>query len=219
MAEGNEHSLLIAASAKAALEPIGFQRKGRSRFWFSDEGYWILSVEFQPSGWLKGSYLNVGVKWLWHQSPGLDLNYRPVDFIPFTSAEQFAPLIEGMATRAAQEGSQVRRKFESLSDVSRALVAGASKEGWPVYHAAVAAGLLGDVNTARSLFGRLNAWATNSYTWQTGLKADAAKLAALLEEPAKYHAAILAIIKRSRLARNLNSEWSSPGFIVPTAAQ
>lgn len=93
MAKVNEHGRIIAGAAKTALEPLGCKRKGQSRIWYSDQRFWVISVEFQPSGWSKGSYLNVGIKWLWHHGRGLDLSDRPVDFVPFESADQFTPLI------------------------------------------------------------------------------------------------------------------------------
>jgi hypothetical protein len=82
MAQTNEHGRIIAAAAKAALLPLGCKRKGQSRLWYSDQRFWVITVEFQPSGWSKGCYLNVGVKWLWNLGRGLDFSDRPVDFIP-----------------------------------------------------------------------------------------------------------------------------------------
>lgn len=47
MAKRNEHGRLIAAAAKAALVPLGCKRKGQSRRWYSDQGFWVVFVEFQ----------------------------------------------------------------------------------------------------------------------------------------------------------------------------
>ena len=152
MAKADEHGRLIATAAKAALQPLGFVRQGRSRFWFADQRFWIIFADFQPSGWSRGSYLNMGVKWLWQARPTLDINYRPVDFVPFESKEQFSPLIGRMAEVAAQEALKLRGQFKSFADVSQYLVAHASSEGWPVYHAAIASGLIGDVETSNRLF-------------------------------------------------------------------
>lgn len=58
------HDKIIAEAAKAALRSLGFQRKGRSRTWLADHGWWLTIVEFQPSAWSKGSYLNVAAHWL-----------------------------------------------------------------------------------------------------------------------------------------------------------
>jgi len=54
------HSKIIADAAKRNLAPIGLTRKGRSRVWLDDRGWYVTVVEFQPSGFSKGSYLNVG---------------------------------------------------------------------------------------------------------------------------------------------------------------
>ena len=102
MAKQNEHGRLIAAAAKAALAPLGCKRKGQSRLWFSDERYWLITVEFQPSGWSRGSYLNVRPQWLWLRLGANDHFPRPTDYIEFENAEQFIPLIENMAAIAAQ---------------------------------------------------------------------------------------------------------------------
>jgi hypothetical protein len=66
MATQNEHGRLIAAAAKAALLPLGCRRIGQSRVWYSDERFWAVSIEFQPSAWRKGSYLIVGVTLFWY---------------------------------------------------------------------------------------------------------------------------------------------------------
>jgi hypothetical protein len=198
MAKVDEHTRLIATAAKAALQPLGFVRQGRSRFWFADQRFWIIFADFQPSGWSKGTYLNMGVKWLWQARPILDMNDRPVDFIPFESSEQFSPLIERMAEVAAQEALKLRAQFKSLADIYRYLIAHASSEGWPVYHAAVASGLVGDVETSKRLFKRMEAWPTYGYDWELDLKSESAALAALLFNRERFRSAILAIIEHTR---------------------
>jgi hypothetical protein len=205
MAQVNEHGKLIAAAAKAALAPLGCRRKGQSRFWFSDQRFWMISIEFQPSGWSKGSYLNVGGAWLWHSRSnfGFNTGYRIADFIPFENTEQFAPLIENMARRAADEVIALRRQFRSLSDIHRWLVARATRDGWPVYHAAVAAGLIGDYAGARQLFDRIRRWKTDSYDWQLQLKADSAELETRLATPSLFRSTVLNIIEQRRAAIGL----------------
>jgi hypothetical protein len=56
---------VIAEVAKQVLAPLGVKRKGRSRTWLDDHGWWLGIVEFQPSSWGAGSYLNVGPEFLW----------------------------------------------------------------------------------------------------------------------------------------------------------
>jgi hypothetical protein len=152
-----EHSKIIARAAKGALGPLGFRRSGRSRVWLADHGYWLGVVEFQPSGWGKGSYLNVSAHWLWRPPPySLSFDYFHPDqtrpFIEFVSAAQFTPLAAEQADQAARDSDRLARLLADLPAIASAL---AKEEGsrpagwWPTFHAAVAAGLVGDAIVAR----------------------------------------------------------------------
>lgn len=198
MAKATEHGKIIAAAARAALEPIGCVRKGQSRVWYSDQRYWLIAVEFQPSGWSKGSYLNIFVAWLWKRSSGYAIGYRPVKFVPFENAEQFAPEIAHMADVAAQEVKKQRERFKTFTRIYDYLLSDSHRDSWPKYNAAVAAGLAGENVTARRLFNEMAAWQTYGYEWQEQLKVDSAALAKLLDEPLQFRAAVLAIIEQRR---------------------
>lgn len=198
MAQQNEHGRLIAAAAKAALAPLGCKRKGQSRLWISDERYWLISVEFQPSAWSKGSYLNVRPQWLWLRLGANDSFPRPANYIEFENAEQFMPLIENMAAIAAETVLAFRARFRTLADVNRYFAERITGTGWPVYRAAVTAGLVGNITTARQLFRRMEMLDAENYEPWIKLKAECAELAALLDDPDRYRLAILDIITEGR---------------------
>ena len=202
MAKQNEHGRLIAAAAKAALLPLGCARKGQSRFWYSDQRFWAISIEFQPSAWSKGSYLNVGAMWFWYPKKGwsFDVGHRveDADFISFESVEQFTPLIGRMAARAAQDVIALREQFKSIAGIHRYLVSHPMREGAPVYHAAVAAALTGDMSAARQLFNRLAQWPTENLEWRRRLQSNGAALAILLDDPPKFRTEVLALIEGVR---------------------
>lgn len=203
MAKQNEHGKLIAAAAKAALQPLGCRRIGQSRCWISDERYWTIWIEFQPSAWSKGSYLNVRPSWLWLRYGGNDHHPRPADFISFESVEQFKPLIENMASIAAHTVLAMRSRFRTIGDVNRFFADRISQDGFPVYRAAVTAGLVGDIATARLLFHRMADLRPENYDPWIKLKAECAALAPLLDEPIRYRAAILETIASRRLDLHL----------------
>ena len=208
MAQPNEHGRLIAAAAKAALAPLGCRRKGQSRFWFADQRFWVLSVEFEPSGWSKGSYLKVGVSWLWRKPNvrGLDFAERIADFVPFETTDQFKARIEQMAALAARRVLELRKQLRSLHEIHRWLMQDATRDGRPIYNAAIAAALVGDVAGARQLFERMERWPTYSYDFQLQLKADSAELAALLPKPDRFRSAILDLIEKKRTLIGLPSD-------------
>jgi hypothetical protein len=200
MAKQNEYGRLITAAAKAALAPLGCKRVGQSRFWYSDQGFWTVSIEFQPSGWAKGSYLNVGANWLWYPKSGWgfshseDIRVEDVGFIRFESIEQFQPLIANMAARAAREVLRLREKYRSLAEIYVWLLPRAARNGIHAYHAAVAAGLVGDTTTARRLLHRLEDWKTYGQDWTEEIKANGAALAECVDDPAVFQSNVSAII-------------------------
>jgi hypothetical protein len=219
MAKQNEHGRLIAAAAKTALAPLGCKRKGQSRLWISDERYWLITVEFQPSAWSKGSYLNVRPGWLWLRLGANDSFPRPADYIEFENAEQFAPLIENMATIAAQTVLAFRARFRTLRDINRYFAERITGDGWPVYRAAVTAGLIGDLATAQRLFSRMEIWDTKNWEPWMELKAESAAMAALLNEPEQFRSALLATITSKRDVFRLPPDPQCLGSMDSKAAE
>lgn len=203
MPSQNEHGKLIAAAAKKALLPLGCVRKGQSRVWYSDQRFWAIAIEFQPSGWSKGSYLNISTKYFWHAGTGYSETYRPVDFIPFQNPKQFDPLIDDMAAVAAREVLLMRERFITLDNIQRHLLSRPLRDGWPVYDAAIASWLLDNVALSKSLFQRIADWPTYGYDWQFNLKKLSADLAARLENPSAMLASILDTIQQKRKLINL----------------
>ena len=198
MAQTTEHGRLIAEAAKAALGPLGCQRIGRSRVWISDQRFWLIQIEFQPSAWSKGSYLNVSPIWLWLRMGDGRGNRRVANFISYESVDQFTPLVVGMATRAAEEVLTLRQKFRSLSDVYRDFMSRITGEGFPIYRAAITSGLIGDMATAHQLFRRMACWATDGFDWQNRMKTESAALADKLDDAALFRSAIDAVVQERR---------------------
>jgi hypothetical protein len=159
------HDKIIANAAKATLRPLGFQRKGQSRLWFFDHSWWLAVVEFQPSSWSKGSYLNVAAHWLWMDVAPISFDFggRLEGFEEYKSDEQFALAVARLADRAADEARRLAAMFSSLPDAAEILLEHARTEarqapahpGWMVYNAGVAAGLAGRNDEAAEMFGRV----------------------------------------------------------------
>jgi hypothetical protein len=109
------HDRLIKEAALRHLKPIGGVQKGRSRVWLVDCAWYAAVVEFQPSSWSKGAYLNVGAHFLWRPGEHIsfDLGYRKEGHAQFESEEQFAPEADALAQRAAQEVALLTAKLAS----------------------------------------------------------------------------------------------------------
>jgi hypothetical protein len=199
MSETTEHGRQLASAAKSSLLPLGCKRIGRSRTWIADQRFWVIVIEFQPSGFSKGSYLNVGACWLWYTKNywSFDHGGRVEPFTTFRDEDQFAAVAKKLAMRAAEEIRTLRKTFASLSDIARQITPAPNARAWPLYHAAVAAGLAGNIATSERLFKRLIEEPVNT-EWEKKLQADSAELAQTLPDAARFRAAILTIIQQSR---------------------
>jgi hypothetical protein len=116
-------------------------------------------VEFQPSSWSHGSYLNVGASWLWEGQEHLsfDEGHRILEFVPFLDELQFTSEMREMATRARDEVLKLRERFPSVGAVAELLASKPDSKTWDSVHAGIAAGLVGKVDAARAHFLRLAA--------------------------------------------------------------
>lgn len=200
---------IIAAAAKRTLQPLGFLRKGRSRTWLADRGWWLIVVEFQPSGWSKGSYLNVGTHWLWSRSGHLsfDFGYRVGPFEAYESDEQFTSAAESLVERAAQRARELKQAFPNVGPAAAKLeseLAGLDAErrgSWPSLHAGIAAGLAGRIDDASRLLGAVT---------DDRVKPQAEALTEHTGDAAEFRRAIASAIVSQREALKLPALAASP---------
>lgn len=154
MASRSEHSRLLTLAAGAHLAPLGCKQQGHSRFWFDNHGWWAATVEFQPSSWSKGSYLNVGAMWFWHPADHWVFNEfeRVAPFQEFRDDVQFAEVASRLAERAASQVLALRQKFNSIEAAAAYLTQAPTGGFWQDYQAGIAASLVGDTPAAAARF-------------------------------------------------------------------
>lgn len=201
----NDHNRIIAHAAKAALYPLGYVRKGRSRLWLKDHGFWLSVIEFQPSGLERGSYLNVAAHWLWDLTDALAFNWLVQDartFIRFEDEAQFTILAAEQAGHAAMMASEMESGFASLDRITEKLVARASGDagGWAAFHAGVASGLVGDRARARVFFDQTLDGFRN---WRSDFDEPIHALRHGLDDPRAYRVLVEDRIRVNRAANRL----------------
>ena len=209
MRDGSDHDRVIATAARETLGPLGLIRKGRSRTWLDDNDWWLGVVEFQPSSWKSGSYLNVGAMWLWRNTDdhhiSFGFGYR-IDGAGFAAASEaaFEDAVAAMAVTAAEHVRLLRERLTTVDAVAAILCEQAEREkGWPMWDAAVALGLAGQRDEAAAMF-RAVADDDDDRDWWGAVKRDAAKLAELVRaDPADFDATVRGWIDRYRDALKL----------------
>jgi hypothetical protein len=194
MAE-HTHSKQIAAAGRRYLIPLGLSRKGRSRIWLDDQRWFVTVVEFQPSGFSKGSYLNVGAHFLWSADGHLsfDLGYRLEGFSEFESEEQFEPEADQLASRAAIEVQRLRSVLQSPIIVETVIEEGP----WAQYHRGISQGLSGNREQAtRNLHANLEYCRLSSSAPNRVLACE--HLLESLTDPVKFKNTVVRIIQKQR---------------------
>jgi hypothetical protein len=198
-----DHNIVLADAAKAVLAPMGLVRKGRSRTWLDDRIWHLIVVEFQPSAWSKGSYLNVGAMWLWYEKDhfSFDHGYRVQEFESAGSLD-WSARSRALAEAAAKRVGELREEISDLAAADQVLREGRRKVGWPLFDAAVAAGLVGDTDAAREAMDRLLSHEPSS-PWQHAQHTRMAEFRSALHDRDAYRARIIEAITRSREAHKL----------------
>jgi hypothetical protein len=153
----NEHSKIINKVAKQKLSPLGIVQKGSSRLWFDDRGWFSTVIEFQPSAWARGSYLNVGVNFHWYEQDffSFDIGYREQPFSKYGNDELFADKINEFCDIAVEKALYFRDALSTLRSAKDIILNNhqfSADEFWGNYHRGTICGLTGDCDLAAKYY-------------------------------------------------------------------
>lgn len=198
-----EYNAVLAAAAKQALAPLGLTRKGRSRTWLDDQRWYLIVVEFQPSSWGKGSYLNVAAMWLWYAKDYLAFDRGPgggdVRIADFEHADDDWPLrVHRFSEKAAAAVRQLRGELPDVSAAAAHLLREPYGDpGWHLFDTAVATGLTGDTSRARTLMDRLIVQPID-HDWQADRRDKMSAFRAVLTDHSAFRRSVVHEIRRTR---------------------
>jgi hypothetical protein len=194
-----DHNKLIAAAAKEALSPLGLKRDGKTRLWYDDHGWWCIVVEFQPSSWSKGTYLNVGTSWLLFEKAHwtFDVGYREEGFSPARARQQFSDALSRIVAHASERVQAYRGTFATIQSAHRHYQSTELRSHWDYYYAALIAALAGELPTARQHFDSLLSQ-PRRYQWEHGLYYRALDLSRLLDCRRHFLDSVRGIVLRTR---------------------
>ncbi len=224
MSRQHPHTKLINAAARETLRPLGLLQEGRSRTWLDDQAWWLGIVEFQPSDWTRGSYLNVGVNWLWNLKDwhSFDFGYRVDEpgrgqmFFEYESDEQFAPLAHKLAMVAAERVTHYRQLFPTPEQAAATLKGAVADDLERSLDAGVALGLVGEANAAAAMFDRYISWfeSGEEAEWRSDddepLYERARMLRDLAPDTSAFRKRIRADVKETRTLLKLNPDVELP---------
>ena len=201
----SKHSQFLATAARSVLQPMGMVRKGRSRVWLDDHSWWACVVEFQPSSWSGGTYLNVGCMWLW-QAKGhisFDEGHRVEQFSKFHNEQQFESLAASLAQQAATEVLRYRKLFPTVHEVCAYYSRHHPDGFWPTFNAAMSCALAGKPDKAHRLFGRVIDFQSDDRDWVISAQAEARRFCAIAENTERFRQVVTETIHRARALQKL----------------
>lgn len=172
MEEKLDHNKIINNGAKQILKPAGLVRKGQSRTWLDDNGWYTTIVEFQPSSYSKGTYLNVGINFNWYNKNYFSFDYgnRCNSFVECIDQEKFELAVMEMSQVALDKVFEYR-KFRNMQFAKEKLSLSLNFENglWENYHCAMICILTKDYSEAVSFLMKLLSIECN-YPWGLELK-------------------------------------------------
>jgi hypothetical protein len=205
-----DHNAVINAQARQVLKPLGLVRQGKSRVWIDDHGWWTIQVEFQPSSWSKGSYLNIGINWLLYEGNVGTYNIGGrVDepFIEATGIEGFEQDAHRLALRAKDEVEKLRTQFLTLQEAASYYRSSGRRSAWDDYYNAAILAISGDIASASAAFESVSSHRMQ-YGWEKALAQRAAELHKLASNRTVFIETINGIVLRTRSIGNM-PEWES----------
>ena len=111
---------IIKQLCKDTLLPLGVFQKGTSRTYIDDNGYFFTVLEFQPSCFAKGTYLNIALHFLWNEREYIAFDFpfdsRVKNFVEYQNDEQFTREV----TKYVQEAAEQVLFYRKLQDIETA---------------------------------------------------------------------------------------------------
>lgn len=149
------HEKIIKRAAKEVLSPLGLFQIGQSRVWLDDNGWFLIVIEFQPSGWSKGSHLNVGINFLWRkkESISFDFGNRVNNHVEYTNDDDLFYKEMLKLAEIAKEKILFYRQFQNFSYAKKAMIGSTQmSSSWEEWHIAMMYFLAGDNATGKRYF-------------------------------------------------------------------
>lgn len=176
-------------------------------------------MEFQPSSWARGTYLNVGVIWLWRAMDHVAFEFggRIGEFVDVEKASDIAGEIDHVARRAAFEVQRLRHALTTPIQAARELLSKPAAGGWDFLYAATAAAVAGDPDMSFGALARIEPPGLGAPEWQQRFWEEVQLLRSKVSNPAALEARLNEAVQRSRASLKL-PEWKGSLPFAPRPA-
>lgn len=213
------HQRILSRLPTDHLRPAGLVRRGRSRTWLDDHGWWVGVVALEPSGFSPGTHLRVGVTWPFTLEADPDLaldDARQVGpFVPHEPDDRFAAAVERLLVAGLEEVYRRRHLLATPGAAAEHLATRADHGGWPAWDAACLHGLGGDTGRAARLFEAV-ASSDDDRAWWLPVRERAAAWRALVEsDPVAFRGELGDVVRASRSGLGLAPDHPGLAALLP----
>ena len=215
-----DHNKIIAEKAIQHLKPLGYKRIGKSRLWIKDKGWWAILVEFQPSQWSSGTYINVSASTLLYEYNAWQMHTstRIQGFASANDDPDFQSKVDSMTKEAAECATEMEINCSDLSYFVKVFTDFPEnrKSVWHYYYAGILNSILGNCSLAKQCYTYV-AEREYEHLFEQAIKLSSAELEFLIEFPDQYKSAVLGIVLRARQVKNLDG-FNLKNFSLPWAS-
>jgi hypothetical protein len=152
-----DHNKLLKKIARERLKSYGIVQKGSSRFFFKDKGWYVIGIEFQPSGFDKGTYMNIGVDFNFYPREGFAFAFggREGKYTSSENETQFAESVNAYCDFTIKRVDQLETDFCDIETAIRTLKKDNSSNPWRIFELAALYGLINDLRNATRLLNKV----------------------------------------------------------------
>lgn len=200
-----DHNRLLKKIANEKFKPIGIIQDGNSRVFLFDKGWYTIVIEFQPSSFSKGTYLNIGVDFHFYPRDYFTFTcgYRESGFEEFENEQEFTKRIEELCDLSIERVRQLEIKFKDLKAGISTLNNEREKDAWRYYDLAVFYALEGNLNKALRLFKKVSR-VKCEYDFEYERKKITDDHIKLLRERPSFYENVKSINAKTRQLKNLS---------------
>ena len=147
-----DHNRLLKKIAKERLLPHGLIQEGKSRSFLYDNGWWTIIVEFQPSSFSKGTYLNIGVDFNFYPKEhfAFTYGYREKGFESAKDEKEYEQLVIEYCEYNIAKVEAMQVKFQDVSSAIKTFKKASSNSGWDNFNLGILYGISGQLSEAKS---------------------------------------------------------------------
>jgi hypothetical protein len=199
-----DHNKLLKKIAKERLKPYGIFQKGQSRTFLYDRGWFTIVIEFQPSSWSKGTYLNIGVDFNFYPRDyfAFGFGYREKGFEEFKDEEQYTQLVNELCDLTIKRVQELDEKFIDVWTALKTADKEKRDDTWRIYEVAVLNILTSNFAMARKQLTEISQTKCE-FDWEIERKNMADELLNWLQERPASFEKIENIIDKTRQLKKL----------------